>query len=230
MATVQNIIDRAIERSNLNDLALIPTTTLISYVSTSEQNAYLEAARENPDYFGEEGVTATRAYQASWTVSTTPGNVSAVSQAEVDLITGTVAGIAVGDTVELVTIREPEAGIAPRVYLRNRKLHEYGTDLSTDASNFVSRLKIWYSWLPTTRTSVDDVLNLPDEHLGLLIVPLAQFLAVRDQRPDEIPALQAEYNMHLGTFLQAVSVMDEGVIRELDSAAASSRRFQSQQG
>jgi hypothetical protein len=226
MATVQNIIDRAVERSNLNDSALISTTELIAYVSSFEQQVYMEAARENPDYFGVEGNTAARGSStATWDLSANPGNVSAISKIEIAASVGSPSGLSAGDEIDLVSIRHPEYGVAPRVYVRNRVAHEYSSELQDDASNYVSQLKLFYSWLPATRTSVSDVLDLPDEHLGLVVLPLAKLLAVRDQRPDEVPALDAEYQMHYATFLQAVSVFDEATIRELDATPASSRRL-----
>jgi hypothetical protein len=226
MATVQNIIDRAVERSNLNDASLISSTELIAYVSTYEQQVYMEAARENPDYFGTEGTTSARGSStATWDLLTNPGNISAISRIEVAAIVGTVAGISVGDEVSLISIRHPEHGVSPRLYVRNRVAHEYGSELQDDASNYVSQLKLWYSWLPATRTATSDVLDLPDEHLALVVLPLAKLFAVRDQRPDEVQALELEYQMHYATFLQAVSVYDEGMIREITATPASSRRI-----
>jgi len=227
MATVQNIIDRATERSNLNDASLIPTDELVAYVSSFEQRLYMEAARENPDYFGVEGTTAARGTSAdTWNIAASPGNVSAVSRVEVAAVVGTPAGLSVGDEVSLVSIRAPHFGISPRAYLRGKVIYEYSEEMQDDASNYVSQLKLWYSYLPTTHTATTDVLSLPDEHLSLLVLPLARILAIRDQRPDEVEAIQLEYSEHLATFMQALSVYDEAAIRELDSIQASSRRLQ----
>ena len=227
MATVQNIIDRAIERSNLNDADLIPTTELIAYVSSFEKHLFLEAARENPDYFGKEGNTAARGSStASWDLNAQPSNIAAISRVEIGAVVGTPTGLAVGDEVSMVSIRNPLMGISPRMYVRNRIAYQYENELQTDASNYVSQLKVWYSFLPSTRTATTDVLDLPEEFTQLVVLQLARLLAVRDQRPDEVPAIDAEYIMHLGTFLQAVGVYDEATIRELDGVPASARRFE----
>jgi|TARA_A100001037_G_scaffold112185_1_gene102289 hypothetical protein len=226
MATVQNIIDRAAQRSNLNDASLISSTEAIAYVSSFEQQIYLEAARENPDYFGREGVSATRgSATATWDISTTPGNIAAVSRVEISGVNGAPTSVSVGDEVTIISIRNPQHGIAPRAYIRNRTIHEYNTELQDSASAYANQLKIFYSWLPTTRTATTDNLDLPDEHLALVELKLAMLFAVRDQRPDEIPALQSEFEMHYATFLQAVSAFDEATVRELSTAAASSRRL-----
>ena len=225
MATVQNAIDRAVERSNLNDPTLIATDELIAYVSLYEQNAYLAAARGNPNYFGREASSAIRqTYGGTWDLNATPGGIAAVSRVEVEGIQGTLTSIAVGDEVSLVDIRHPEHGMIPRAYLRNRVLHPYNSELSSSAANYVSTLKVWYSHLPPKRTATTDTLDLPDEHLGLVSLPLAKILAVRDQRPEEATVLDAEYQLHFATFILALSVYDEGTIRSLEAIPASSHK------
>lgn len=222
MATVQNIIDRAVERSNLNDSSLISNTELIAYISAYEQQVYLMAARGNPDYFGMEGNTAVRGSSTgTWSLSANPGNISAVSRAEVASVSGTVTGVSVGDEVSIISIRNPQFGVTPRIYIRNRVAYEYNSELQDDSSNYVSQLKLWYSWLPDTRTGVSDAMDLPDEFLPLVVVPLAKLLAVRDQRPDEVQALELEYQMHLTVFIQSLGVYDEATIRELSAIGAS---------
>ena len=110
--------------------------------------------------------------------------------------------------------------ISPRVYIRNRVAYEYNSELQTDSSNYVSQLKLWYSWLPTTRTATSDVLDLPDEFLPLVVLPLSKLLAVRDQRPDEVQAIELEYQMHLGVFVSSLGVYDEATIREIKAVSA----------
>ncbi len=140
---------------------------------------------------------------------------------KVDTITGTVTGISVGDKVNMVSIREPEAELAPRAYLRDFTIREHEEELSTDSSNFVSRLKIFYSFLPSTRTDPTDEMDLPDQWSPLVVLPLARILAIRDQRPDEVGPLDQEYVLHRGIFLQHLGVADEVVVRELARVPAS---------
>jgi hypothetical protein len=173
------------------------------------------AARANPDFFGREGNTSTRGSStASWSLTAAPGNVAAVSRVEVYAITGTVSGISTGDEVSIISIRNPEHGIAPRVYLRNKTIYEYDSELQTDSSNYVTRLKIFYSYLPATKTSGSDQLDLPDEFANVLIVPLARLMALRDQRVDELPGLDEEWKLAIITFLNHMGVFDEVTIRE----------------
>ena len=231
--TVQNIIDRATEKSNLNDASLVDTTELIAYISTYEQQIYLTAARLNPDFFGYEGTTSVRASSTdSWNAATTPGNVAAVSDIEIAAITGTVSGLSVGDKVSLVSIRDPDVALSPRVYMRNRVIREYNSELQTDASNYVTRLKLYYSYLPARRTATSDTLDLPDEFDSLIYLPLARDLAIRDQRPEEAGPIDSLFSLHWATFLSQVGVQAEGEIREYDrvQAAAPSVRLAGAEG
>lgn len=224
--TAQDVFNYAVERSNLNDSSLVGEAEWVAALSAYQQRVYLAAARENPDFFGTEGTTATRGSStATWSLTAAPGNVGAISLIEVDAITGTVSGIAVGDQVNLVSIRAPYHGLAPRVYVRSKILREYNSELQTDASNFVTRLKLYYSTLPATLTATTDVISLPDEHSLLLVLPLARYLAVRDQRPEEAAALDEEFALEWANFLQHISVFDEAAVREIASIPSASRRL-----
>lgn len=224
--TCQEIIDMAIQRSNLNDPDLIPDAQLLDFITSFERFVFLEAARENPDFFGREGNTNARgASTDNWDLTSAPGNVAAFSRLEVQAITGTVSGISVGDEVNVVSIRNPWVELAPRVYVRDRVVHEYNSELQDDSSNFVTTLKVYYSFLPTDKTSTADTLDLPDEFNLLVVLPLARVMALRDQRPDDAQALNEEFLQHYRTFIQQVSVFDEAAMRELEGIPAASRRL-----
>lgn len=224
MATAQQVFDQAVERSNLNDQDLIPTTQILDYITSYERRVYLTAARENPNFFGKEGNTAARASQATWSLNSSPGDIAAVTMLEVAAITGTVAGVAVGDVVNLIDIRHPDVELTPRVYMRNKTLTDYKLELETDSSNFVTTLKVYYSFLPPDRTALADQLDLPEEHNQLVVLPLASTLALRDQRPEEAQVLMGEFQLDWATFLNQVSVVDEGTVREIGQIQASSHK------
>lgn len=224
MATVQALYDVAVERSNLNDSTLIPTDEILLLMSTYEKNVFMTAARENPNYFGYEGTTSARGSStATWSVTTSPGNVGAISAIEVAAITGTISNISVGTQVNLIDIRSPHHGLSPRVYYRNKTLYEYNSELQADSSNYVTQLKLFYSYLPSTYTAMTTTMAIPDEFASLVYIPMAMALALRDQRPDEVPPLQAELEMHWRIFLTHLGVSDEGTIRELAAIQASSK-------
>ena len=221
MATCQEILDQAVERSNLNDSDLIPTTEILAYITSYESRVYMTGARLNPNFFGREGNTAARASLATWSLTANPGNLISVTRIEVAAITGTVSGVVVGDVVNLIDIRNPDAELTPRVYMRDRVLTDYNTELETDSSNFVTTLKIFYSFLPSKRTALADNLDLAEEHNQLIVLPLAATLATRDQRPEEAQLIAGEFNIDWATFLNQVSVVDEATIREIGQVPAS---------
>lgn len=220
--TVDDVIDQAVERSNLNDETLFTASEVYRYISSFEQRIFLIAAQHNPDYFGREGNTASRASSTDdWDLSATPGNIAAVSKLEVESITGSVTGVSTGDEVSIVSIRNPEFAVAPRAYLRDKTLFEYSSELQDDASNFVTRLKVYYSFLPSNRTAGSDTLDIPDEYITLVVLPLARVMAVRDQRADEVGPIDQEFQLDFANFIQQVSVFDEGSVRGLDQIIAS---------
>jgi hypothetical protein len=225
--TTQDIINMAVQRSNLNDPDLIPTAELLDYLTTYERAIFLDAARENPNFFGRDGLTSARAASTdSWSLTTAPGNIASITRVEVSAINGTVSGISVGTAVNIVDVRYPDAEIGPRIYVRNKTAYEYNNELQADSSNFVTRLKLFYSFLPTDKAALTDSMDLPDEHNLLVVLPLASLMAMRDQRPDEAALLYQEHSFHRALFLQQISVFDEATVRPLDKLAAASRRIE----
>lgn len=221
--TAQDVIDRAIERAELNDPNLIPDAESRAWITNFERYVFQIAAKENPDYFGREGKTSTRASSTdSWDISSSPGNVAAVSRIEVDTITGSVSGVSSGDRVWIVSIRDPDQGLAPRVYLRDRTVHEYNQELQDDSSNYVTKLKLYYSPISQRVTSNSQDLELPEEWEDLVALPLAREYARRDQRFDEAQLIQRQYQTIMQMFRQAVSVMDEGAERATVQVPAAS--------
>lgn len=221
--TAQNVIDLAGERSNLNDTSLISEAQLLDYIESYQRRIYLLGARENPDYFGREGNTASRSAGASWDLTSTPGNVAAVSRLEIQSITGSPSGLSTGDEVNVVSIRNPDDALAPRVYLRDRKVFEYSDELNDDSSNFVDTLKVFYSYLPGNITATSTSLDIPEEWVALVYLPLAATMALRDQRENEAAVINQEFQLELSNFVNQVTVFDEVTTRELEQAPASFR-------
>lgn len=221
MATAQNVIDRAVQRSSLNSADLVPAAQLLQYIATYERSVFLRAGRLNPDYFGMDANTATRAnFTDSWDLSATPGNVAVLTRAEVATIVGTVTGVAVGDKVNLISRRWPEIELAPRAYVRWKRITGFGTELGAGNSNMVTVLKVFFSELPAALTLTTQSLTLPDEWTGLVELPLVKVLATRDRRMDELPAINEEYQFLLGLFDEAVLAFDHSVRRPFDKVPA----------
>src|SRR2546428_4609236 len=104
MATAQDILNRAVQRASLNDASLVDTNQMLKFISGFQKRLFLKAAQIDPDYFGKDGVTATRtAYTDSWDLTSTPGDVAAVTRVEISTIAGAVTGLAVGDQLNLIS-------------------------------------------------------------------------------------------------------------------------------
>jgi len=222
MATTgTQIRDRAIERSSLNNSGLLPTAQILNYITQAERKAYVRAARINPDYFGTVGASSTRAaYTDTWNLASTPGSIAAVTLVEVNAITGTVSGVAVGDKVNLIRKTRPELEIAPRAYLRGKVVTGYGTELGAATANMVTSLKVYYSPIPAAMTSLTQSVVIDDEWTDLLVLPLAKSFAMRDGRDQEAQLIQQEYDDTWADFAAGVMVYDHGVKRSLVSVPA----------
>lgn len=218
--TAQTVINLAIQRSALNNPDLVPTAQMLSYISNFEKAVYATGARNNPDFFGKSAATATRAaFDDTWDIGTTPGDVFALSSAVVLTIVLTPPGIIVGDSINFVGMRWPELEVAPRAYVRGGEISGVGSDLG-DATNFVESLTISYSEMPSTITTTSQALTLGEEWSDLVIVPLARVLALRDHRSEDVGVLDMEYNSLMATFIDHVSVYDHGATRPLIAVPA----------
>jgi hypothetical protein len=204
--TVQNVWDRALARSIENEADLLSETEVINILSDKQRELFILAAVENPDYFGTSTTLSRGAFTGVWDITShRPGT---ISKLEILTIVGTVTDRSVGEEVNLVAFRFQSLGLAPRVYLRGRKLTDFG-DLNTDVSNYVSQLTMYYSPVPAALTAVGSIISLPEEWVNLLVVPLAKWMAIRDGgRDNEVKQLDGEYGMVLGTFLMAIKLMD----------------------
>lgn len=221
--TAQQIIDRSVKRSSLNTDDLVPDTEVLAWITSLERTLYLDAARENPDFFGAEGSTSTRSSASdSWDLTVSPGGVAAVSRVEVSSINGSMSSVAVGDEVSIVSIRQPQVGLPPRAYLRGRTIYEYESELQDDGSNYVDQLKVFYSELPSAITATSQSLTLPDEWTDFIVSEIASRLALRDGREQESELLSNEADQTRQLFLQQVSVFDEGTVRPVKGIASSS--------
>lgn len=226
--TVQNVIDYALDRSALSDVQLINVPAAIGLIANEEKKAYIAAARLDPEYFGVSGLTTVRAaYTSSWSLNTvTPtggaaGSVAAVSRVYVAAIVGTPpTGVTVGAKVNLVDSRWPNLDLAPRAYVRGRKIVPHSTELGTADAHMATQLTIWFSELPVAPATLASVLTLPDEWRDLIVLPLARMFCIRDHRAEEGGVFNEEYKALTQTFAEAVLSYGHGVRRPLPSVPA----------
>lgn len=206
MATVQNVWDRALARSIENEADLLSATEVINIISDKQRELYLMAALENPDYFGTSTTLIRGSYTAVWDIDS--NRPAVISKLEIAELVGTPTGRTVGEEVNIVAFRHQSLGLAPRVYLRDRKLTDVG-DMNTDNVNYVNKLTMYYSPIPTALTAVSSNISLPEEWINLLVLPLARWMAVRDGgRDNEVQQLDGEYSGLLAAFMTAIKLMD----------------------
>lgn len=215
--TAQDAINRAIQRSALNNPDLVPTAQMLGYLTSYERAVYAMGAKYNPEYFGAEAEITRTLFSDSWDL--TASNVFALTAVVCQAITGTPTP-AVGDPINLVSFRFPELHVEPRAYVRGQTLYSYGTELGADAVDLVTGVTIYYSEMPVSVTTTGQTLTIPDQWADLVVVPLARLLALRDNRPGDVAVLDAEYNSLVATFIDHVSVYDHGATRPLIAVAA----------
>lgn len=213
--TAQTVWDRATTMSSLNDESLINVNQVMDYISLYERNAFLRAARLNPEYFGTSALSAVRSSNTDvWDLSLTPGGIAAVTRAEIAAIVGSVPTVTVGQEIGLASIRFQQMPPFPRAILRGRKITDYFSELSAGGGNYVSQLTIYYSPLPTKVSTISQVLTIPDEWADLITYPLAKILAIRDRRTDEeLQFLDKDFQTFQQLFDEAVMVYDFAVRR-----------------
>lgn len=219
--TAQDIVDQAVQRSALNNPDLVPNAQALKYISSFQRKIYVDASRVNPDFFGKDDDTASRVDgDTAWDLAVSPGDVGAVSLAVIKTITGTISGIAVGDPVNLISRRFPQIELAPRAFIRGRKLMDYNDELGTGAVNFVDTLTVFYSEMAPEVTLMSQALLLPDEWSDLVILPLARVFAIRDRRADEAQVINQEFNFVYESFIAHAGTYDHGANRPLVAISA----------
>ncbi|KKM89516.1 hypothetical protein LCGC14_1247970 [marine sediment metagenome] len=216
--TAQEALDLAIHRSSLNNPDILPSAQMVRYIANAEKAAYMFAAKMNPEYFGSQGDSSVRAaYTDSWAINTTPGGIASVTKLEISAITGTVGTLVVGDKINLISYRWPQLELSPRAYIRGRILYAYNDELGDADINMITTIAVFYAQLPTGPTALATSLSIPDEWIDLIVLPLARNLALRDQRPEEVPSIDEEYKIVFSMFQQAVGMFEGGAVRPLAS-------------
>ena len=223
--TPQDIIDAAIDRAALNDVNLVDTNQSLAFISTKQREVFSQAARLDPEFFGKDDTTAAAAhYTDGWDLTDTPGDLAGVTEVYVEDMRGTVTNVgtavAVGTRVNLVTRRWPGLDIPPRATLRGRKIVGYGSELGTNDSNMVTQLRVYYPEMPGELSTLTDPISLPGEWKSLLVLPLAKLYAIRDQRLEEVPLLDAELTSAQKTFVESILSYSHGVRRPLQQVPA----------
>jgi len=200
MATVEDVVVAALARCG--DLG-IPTggTRSVMYrrASIRQQQLFSEVAKRNPEYFGQValGTLVNGAVNIDTMVLSNVTECEAVYRIEVGAQTTptppAVDLYATDQKVSLVSVNDPNAGLAPRVTIQNRVIRQVGTDLAT-----VTKVRVYYSTRPAMMTAATSAVELPSPFEEVLVIDLAIWLIkqsaeVNDARKAVVlPALVGE--------------------------------------
>lgn len=161
-----------------------PTTgpTAWRRIQIREQMVFSEVARVNPDYFG---VNVTGLPDPNFDVDLKSLDVAGSSIDATSLVTrvevldpGTSAYTA-RQAVNVITPNDPDAALAPRVWIRNFVVHGYQSCDSVNDLQNVTSICIFYSYRPAPRTNPLDGSEtsvLPSVWQEVLVTDMATWL------------------------------------------------------
>lgn len=211
--TFQEIVDNA--KARATDFgATFPSTARVLYrrIEIHQQELFSQATRVNPDYFGvsaegtldANGAADIKDQQASLGVDPAAN----ITRVEVD-DAGTHPTLVTGDEINVVSLNDVEAALAPRMTLRNFLLKQVGTDLAGVVS-----INAFYSYRPENKTTPLDGTEdaeLPPVYQELLVIDLTKWMVrmtlalTTEVKAASLAALSEEEDEMSGIFLAEVT-------------------------
>lgn len=190
-----------------------PTTGSVLYrrIEIRQQELFSTVSRVNPDYFGVNVIGTLDENRDLNLALLETGDLSPackITRVEIK-DPGTNTELACGDKVTIIPHTDPDAGLPPRMWLRNFTLHGYKSDLDG-----VTSVCIYYGRRPVQKaTALDgtEVAELPDVYQELLVLDLAKWMMKQtlDMDPDAkvaaLEVLSAEEAAMLDTMLAEVT-------------------------
>jgi hypothetical protein len=177
--TFQDIVDNAKARA-IDFGATFPTTARVLFrrIEIRQQEIFSAASRVNPDYFGvsASGVVDPVTLSADLkdmeaAVDVDPA--SQVSRVEVQ-DPGTHPTLVAGDEINVVSLHDIAAALAPRMTLRNFVLTSVGQEVAG-----VATVLVFYGYRPENKTTPLDgtePAELPDVYQELLVIDLVKWM------------------------------------------------------
>ena len=190
MATAEDLAVAALARC-AEFSSEVPDTRSVLYrrLSARQQHLFAHMATVNADYAGRSAVVALAGGSASLDVLNPP----AERVTNILISDPGTSGYAAGQRVNLVTVDDVEAAMAPRAFLRDHQLIGYGAEL-----NLVTGVTVNYSRRPTGLAAGTDTIDLPEQFQEMLVIDLAKHLVRkmiglgRTIPPEVLPLLNAE--------------------------------------
>ncbi len=197
--TWQEIVENAKARA-IDFGTTFPSTDrpLFRRIEIRQQELFSAASRVNPDYFGVSAIGALDVNGAAdlkdleTSLNTDPA--ASVVRVEVE-DAGTHPSLVTGDEVNVVSVSDIAAALAPRMTLRNFILRQVGTELAGVVS-----VRAFYGYRPENKTTPLDgteVAELPDVYQELLVIDLVKWM------------LKQTLEMQAETKAAAIAVMSE---------------------
>jgi hypothetical protein len=186
--TVEDIIDAAVERNQMNDRTVLAgDPELVLLISRKEQRAFLDVAKASPDYFGAVDTLTLSSNDADLTEL--DPQAARIVRVEVGAETGSTW--ATGDEIFISSRADVNAEVDPKMY-RKKDTLVGDSEMST-----VTNVVVYYAIMPDVLASATSPaslnLSLPDQHCDVLITEVAYYLALKDNRSaGEIELLKQE--------------------------------------
>lgn len=176
--TFEEVVENALARTLEFD-AVFPSTRLPMYrrIGVRQQQLFTLASKLNPDYYGSEAGGPLDAYY-QMDLKDLAGLVDldqAVGIQRVEILDhGTHATYADGDEVNIVSIDDIDADLAPRVTIRDQVIKGVGTDLALVTSLCVKYPRV--ADMPASSEDGTTDIELHEPHQELLVVDLTMYL------------------------------------------------------
>lgn len=203
--TAKDIIEAAWSRSTFNDPDKLATDAeLIGVIDRRMKQLYSVAARNNPLYFG---TRATVGYDANVGGWIRPANAEMVVRI---VNNGNAAEI------HIVPFEDRFAEMAPRVYEFGQVYFSSGgpgDPITTDILQFqFSRRHVNLNPSQPTNAAANTLeASWPEQFNDLIVLHVSKYLALKDQRGEEVALLQAEQNELMDTFLKHLAHENYGM-------------------
>jgi hypothetical protein len=203
MINCRQIIDSAFARSTFNDPGKLATDKeLVGVIDRYMRRLYADAAKENPEYFGD--LATVTPSSGRWMQ---PASAEVVNR--IETMTGT--------RVAITPFADREAEAAPRVYRYGRFYRTVGGTGDPQATDpLVFFYAIGHPQLnpdqPPTHAANQLHETFPEQFMDLPVLRVARYLAVKDGRGGEVEAMIGEEGELLEIFYQHLANQDAGMV------------------
>jgi hypothetical protein len=202
--TVEEIVLAGFERiTQFTGLYPSPRASLYRRISTRQQQLFARAAKLNPERFGTSAVATVDVAGAVDLLDISAPIPTPELIQKLTVEDPGASAYAIGTEITVVSVADPEAGVAPRVTMRDLILRPIGTETVG-----IATIRAWYSRTTPLygAASAGEDIELPSPHDELLVTDIARMLLVRAPQVEAaaytrgMESLAAEEQMQLAQF------------------------------